>query len=46
VTVPPVSPGQEQVVEFVAEKSGNFDYYCNVMCGQGHGNMRSSITIQ
>lgn len=46
INIPPVSPGQEQVVEFVAEQSGEFEYYCNIMCGPGHHTMRSSFTIQ
>jgi len=40
-----ISPGQEQVVEFVADKSGSFDYFCNVPCGSGHRSMRGQIVV-
>ena len=45
VSVEPLSPGQSKTVEFVAEKSGSFDYYCNIMCGPGHMDMRAKLVI-
>ena len=41
----PVSPGEQQTAYFVADKSGTFDYFCNVPCGPGHSSMRSTLTI-
>ncbi len=37
--------GQTQSVEFVADKSGTFDYMCNVYCGNGHPTMRGQIIV-
>ena len=41
-----VSPGQEEVVEFVVGESGTFDYFCNVPCGQGHREMVGQIIVE
>ena len=45
IVVEPLSPDQSKTVEFVATKSGSFDYYCNIMCGPGHMDMRSKLII-
>lgn len=45
ISVGPVSPGQERIVEFVAQESGPLDYFCNVPCGQGHSGMRGQLII-
>ena len=45
VNMGPVSPGQQQTAEFVADKSGTFDYFCNVPCGPGHSSMRTTLTV-
>lgn len=29
-------PKQETVIEFVASKKGDFNFYCSVPCGEGH----------
>ena len=41
----PFSPGEEQVVDFIATESGTFEYFCNVPCGSGHRSMRSQLVI-
>lgn len=41
-----VSPGQEQVVDFVADKAGTFDYFCDVPCGSGHRSMRGQLVVE
>ena len=41
-----VGPGQEEVIEFTADKSGSFDYFCNVPCGQGHRDMVRQIVVE
>ena len=38
--------GKEQVVEFVADKSGSFEYFCNVPCGSGHRQMRGTLVVE
>ncbi|MBI4919034.1 cupredoxin domain-containing protein [archaeon] len=40
------SPGEEQVVEFDAEQTGTFDYFCNVPCGKGHKSMKGQLVIE
>ncbi len=40
-----IKQGQEQVVEFTAEKAGSFDYFCNVPCGKGHKEMKGTLVI-
>lgn len=42
----PILPGEEKIIEFEATKSGTFDYYCNVYCGDKHMEMRNKIIIQ
>ncbi|PIN74862.1 cytochrome C oxidase subunit II [Candidatus Woesearchaeota archaeon CG10_big_fil_rev_8_21_14_0_10_37_12] len=42
----PISPGQEETVEFVADKTGTFEYKCNVPCGPGHREMKGKITVE
>jgi len=40
-----VSSGEEEILEFTADKSGTFTFFCNVYCGQGHSSMKGSITV-
>ncbi len=41
-----VSKGQEQTIEFVADNIGDFDFFCSVPCGSGHGSMRGHLIVQ
>ncbi len=41
----PISPGGEEIIEFIADKTGSFNFFCNMPCGQGHGMMQGSIVI-
>ncbi len=38
--------GKEQIIEFVADKSGSFEYFCNVPCGSGHRQMRGMLIVE
>src|SRR3989344_9625914 len=29
-------PGKKVAIEFIADKSGTFSFFCNVFCGAGH----------
>jgi cytochrome c oxidase subunit 2 len=40
-----LEPNEEVVVEFVADKSGEFEFYCNVYCGSGHSGMRGKFIV-
>lgn len=39
-------PEDGAVVEFMASKSGTFEFFCSVWCGVGHIEMRGKIVIQ
>ncbi len=32
-------------VEFTADKTGTFDFYCNDYCGQGHPDMQGRLVV-
>ena len=34
------------VVEFVVDKSGEFEFRCNIPCGSGHGGMKGTLTVE
>jgi cytochrome c oxidase subunit 2 len=38
--------GKTTTVEFVADKKGSFSFFCNVLCGSGHGSMRGTLVVQ
>jgi cytochrome c oxidase subunit II len=40
-----LSPGKTEVVEFIADKSGEFTFFCSVQCGHGHGGMRGKLIV-
>lgn len=41
-----LEPGQDTVVEFIAERSGSFPFRCSVFCGSGHGDMRGTLVVE
>ena len=40
-----IKKGEETTVEFVADKSGEFTFYCSVPCGSGHGTMKGKLVV-
>lgn len=40
-----ILPGQVAAVSFVADRIGNFTYYCNVFCGVGHPYMHGILQV-
>jgi len=36
---------QEVVIEFVADKVGEFPFYCSVYCGSGHSAMKGLLIV-
>ena len=40
-----LEPGETVKVEFIANKQGEFDFFCNVYCGNGHNNMRGRLIV-
>lgn len=41
-----IKPGETAVVEFTADKLGEFTFYCNVFCGQGHQEQTGRLIVQ
>ncbi len=39
-------PGETEMVEFTADKSGTFTFFCNVICGAGHSDMRGTLIVK
>ena len=40
-----LEPGKIETVEFIADKSGQFTFFCNVVCGSGHSNMKGTLIV-
>lgn len=40
-----LQPGKKITVEFEADKSGTFNFYCSVYCGSGHGSMNGQLIV-
>ena len=45
IDVGPITPGEVATVEFVADKVGQFTYYCNVWCSPYHYRMRGTLEV-
>ncbi len=39
-------PNKEETVEFVADKKGEFTFFCSVMCGEGHRDMKGKLVVK
>ena len=38
--------GEPTVVEFVANKTGNFPFFCSIYCGTGHEEMTGTLKVE
>ncbi len=38
-------PHKEKTIEFIPDRAGEFDFFCNVYCGAGHGRMRGKLIV-
>jgi len=38
-------PNEPETIEFVADKTGEFSYICNVYCGSSHSAMRGTLVV-
>lgn len=45
VSLHPIAPGDSKTIEFVADKEGSFDFFCNVPCGRGHRDMTGKFIV-
>lgn len=41
-----LEPGKVVEVEFVADKTGTFSFFCSVVCGAGHGDMKGTLVVE
>lgn len=41
-----LEPQKETVVEFIANKKGEFIFFCTVVCGQGHKDMKGKLVVE
>jgi|TARA_Y100000310_G_C20444212_1_gene697545 cytochrome c oxidase subunit 2 len=41
-----LNPGETTDVEFIANKKGEFLFFCNVFCGTGHSNMEGTLIVK
>jgi len=41
-----IEPGKKNIIEFIADKKGEFMFRCSVYCGSGHKNMRGKLVVE
>lgn len=41
-----LQPNIKQTVEFIADKQGEFTFFCSVYCGQGHSGMKGKLIVE
>ena len=41
-----LKPGETVDAVFIADKTGTFDFHCNVYCGSGHREMEGQLIIE
>lgn len=39
-------PGKTEIVEFIADKKGIFEFSCSVFCGEGHKHMTGTLIVE
>jgi nitrosocyanin len=40
-----LNPGKKETVEFVADKAGEYTFFCSVPCGSGHKDMKGTLIV-
>lgn len=41
-----LQPGKTTIVEFTADKKGEYTFFCSVQCGQGHRDMKGKLIVE
>jgi cytochrome c oxidase subunit 2 len=41
-----LEPGKQVVVDFIADKKGEFAFHCSVICGAGHKEMVGKLVVE
>ncbi|MFH1283806.1 MAG: cupredoxin domain-containing protein [bacterium] len=42
----PIKKGEPQKIEFISDKTGEFDIVCSIYCGRGHKNMKAKLIVE
>ncbi len=40
-----IKAGEMKKIEFIADKTGEFNFFCNVYCGDGHSDMVGKLVV-
>lgn len=46
IIIPELNLRGNEVIEFTADREGEFIWYCAVMCGSGHGEMKGRLIVK
>lgn len=41
-----LEPNKPEVIEFTADQTGEFPFFCTVFCGDGHGSMKGKVIVR
>lgn len=41
-----LAPGRTETVEFTADRTGSFAFFCTVYCGAGHQDMNGKLIVE
>jgi cytochrome c oxidase subunit 2 len=41
-----IVPGREAVIQLTPDKAGEFEFVCDVFCGDGHENMSGTLSVR
>ena len=42
----PLPAGKQTIIEFTADKQGNFQFFCSIYCGVDHSSMKGSLIVR
>ena len=46
ITIPELNVAGENIVEFIADREGEFTWYCFIYCGPGHPEMSGKLIVK
>ncbi len=46
IRIPDLNVRGDEAIEFTADKSGEFTWYCNVFCGEEHRAMKGKLIVK
>jgi cytochrome c oxidase subunit 2 len=41
-----IEPGKKNIIEFIADKKGEYIFRCSVYCGSGHSRMKGKLVVE